>query len=66
MIFSMIFSIISVVSFFVSGFLFGMAFNDRHTPDVMILDSGCFERGCACVDSRVNSEWVAVEVKERL
>jgi hypothetical protein len=33
---------------------------------VMILDSGCFERGCACVDSRVNSEWVAVEVKEVL
>ena len=60
----MIFSIISVVSFFVSGFLFGMAFKDRHTLDVMILDSGCFERGCACTDSRVNSEWVAVEVKE--
>lgn len=62
----MILLIFSIALFFVSGFFFGMAFKDMETPDVMILDSGCFERGCACVDSRIDSEWVAVEVKERL
>ena len=34
--------------------------------ETMIIDEGCFERGCACVDTRVDSKWVKVEMREKL
>ena len=44
----------------------GMRRERKKQMDTMIIDEGCFERGCACVDTRVDSEWVTVEMREKL
>ena len=48
------------------GSVIGAWWEREKWSDIMIIDEGCFERGCACVDTRVDSEWVTVEMRERL
>jgi hypothetical protein len=48
------------------GFLIGVWCERKKLTDIMVIDEGCFERGCACVDTRVDSKWVTVEMREKL
>jgi hypothetical protein len=48
------------------GFVIGVWWEREKSSDIMIIDEGCFERGCACVDTRVDSKWVKVEMREKL
>jgi high-affinity Fe2+/Pb2+ permease len=48
------------------GFVIGVWWEREKSSDIMIIDSDCFERGCACVDTRVDSKWVTVEMREKL
>ena len=51
---------------FLAGMFEGMRRERKKQMDTMIIDEGCFERGCACVDTRVDSKWVTVEMREKL